>query len=105
MASESILSSHRLAMYFRWLARVLATVIVGMLILFAIGEKSLPPLNALTVALIVFLAGCLATWFSDRISAVLLLVGMAAFYIINVIATGKFRCGLFPLFLRRESAW
>ena len=81
----------------RWTARALG---VGLFLLFAafvVGE-GFPPLNWLTVALLVAMSGFVLAWFHDLLAGMVILVGIGAFYLINFSQYGRFPGGpVFPL--------
>ena len=89
----------------RWSARILGAFLVGLVLLFAIGE-GLPHFAAINlhlgmmfVAQLLCLIGFIVLWRWELPGGVLALIGIAAFYGLNYAASGKFPGGwVFPLF-------
>jgi hypothetical protein len=89
----------------RWGARILGTLLVGLVLLFLVGE-GVPRLSDLPlhivlmfVAKLLCLAGFVMLWRWELPGGLLALVGIAAFYGLNYAASGRFPGGwVFPLF-------
>lgn len=87
----------------RWFTRILGLLIVGLVLMFAIGEGFNPmKLNgterAMSVAFFTALAGMVVLWRSNGIGGTLVLGGMLTFYGINFAVSGRFPSGwVFPL--------
>jgi hypothetical protein len=89
----------------RWGARILGTLLVGLVLLFLVGE-GVPRLSDLPlhivlmfVANLLCLAGFVMLWRWELPGGLLALLGIAAFYGLNYAASGRFPGGwVFPLF-------
>jgi hypothetical protein len=78
----------------RWTARILGTMLVGLVVLFAVGEGvRLQDFDAVTgsmmVVFLVALAGMLVLWRWELIGGLMVLVGMGGFYAINYMSSGE----------------
>jgi hypothetical protein len=88
----------------RWLGRITATLLLAMVIMFAIGEGPPNPFHASAsanlqhAAFLAVLVGCAVGCFRESLGGVLAIVGLAAFYVINFAGSGRFPGGAFPLF-------
>jgi hypothetical protein len=89
----------------RWTARTLASGLVLLVAAIAVGH-GLPNLSQATapealqfLAFAVILAGLLAGFRWEVLGGAAVLGGLAAFYAMNVAATGKVPGGAFPLFV------
>ena len=81
----------------RWTARVLAGAVLLLFVAFAMGE-GLPPVSWLSGALSVVIAGLAVAWLHDLLAGALIVIGTAAFYVINFAQSGSFPGGwVFPL--------
>ena len=89
----------------RWGARILGALLVGLVLLFLIGE-GLPPLSSLGLpvslmflAKLLCLTGFVMLWRWELPGGLLALLGITAFYGLNYAASGRFPGGwVFPLF-------
>jgi len=89
----------------RWTARVVGALLLGMFVLFAIGE-GLPPLtrdnavlSLMFIAELVWLLGFVALWLWELPGGFIALAGIVAFYGLNYADSGRFPGGwVFPLF-------
>ena len=85
-----------------WLGRIVAILLVGMVVAFAIGEGPPNPFhgsareNALTLAFLVVLVGFVVGCFRDGPGAILVIGGLLGFCLIQFAACGRFP-GLGPL--------
>ena len=99
-------SVNRLMIGVRWLARILALLMAGFVLVMAIGEGFNPAkLNQrellMSVAFFVMWAGLWLGWRWEGLGGLLVVVGMAAFYALDYAFTGfgQFPRGwLFPTF-------
>jgi len=89
----------------RWGARILGALLVGLSLLFWIGE-GLPPLSSLGLhvslmflAELLCLTGFVVLWLWELPGGLVALLGITAFYGLNYAASGRFPGGwVFPLF-------
>jgi len=87
----------------RWIARIMGLLIVGLFLLFMMGEGLNPlRLNGIELpmsgALFLALAGMLLLWWWELLGGVMAVAGMIAFYSINFVASGRLPGGpVFPL--------
>jgi hypothetical protein len=87
----------------RWIGRILGVLLVGLVLLFMIGEGFNPlRLNSLEIplasALFIALAGMLLVWRRELLGGTMVVAGMLAFYSINFAASGRLPGGsVFPL--------
>lgn len=87
----------------RWTARIVGLLVVGLLMLFAVGEGFNPAMFTgfelgMLAALLMALAGMVLLWWREGIGGALTLGGMIAFFGLNLAATGKFPGGpVFPV--------
>jgi hypothetical protein len=85
---------------FHWAESLLGTALVAAFIVFTIGN-GLPPLGAMNAsfaAIAVMLVGFLLAWWHDLTGAVVSLVGIGAFYALELVANGHAPGGWgFPL--------
>jgi hypothetical protein len=87
----------------RWIGRILGVLLVGLFLLFMIGQGFNPlRLNGteipLASALFIALAGMLLVWRQELLGGTMVLAGMLAFYSINFAASGRLPGGsVFPL--------
>jgi len=113
----------KLVIVARWTARLLGAGLLGLLLMFLIGEgppnpaRLSPAENAMMVSLLVALAGFVLLWFREFPGGLASLGGIGAFYAIHFCSSFRFPGGwVFPLFflpgllalvswsLRRESS-
>ncbi|MCH7686257.1 MAG: hypothetical protein IH899_06210 [Planctomycetes bacterium] len=85
----------------RRIARIVGLFIVGLVLLFAIGEGFDPTkINdtelAMSAAFIVAMTGMVVLWKWESVGGVLVVVGMLAFYGLNFAALGRFPGGWVP---------
>ena len=87
---------------FRWTARIVGLLLVGVLSLFAVGE-GFDPMQfkgvelGMMVALLMALMGMVVLWWREGIGGAISLAGMIAFYGLNFAASGKLPGGpVFP---------
>jgi len=79
----------------RWMARVLGLLLVGVFVIFLIGN-GFNPVHlkgaeiAQSVVLLVALGGMLVLWRWELLGGAMVLAGMAAFYLINFAVAGRF---------------
>jgi hypothetical protein len=89
----------------RWGARILGALLVGLVLLFLIGE-GVPRLSSLGLNLglmflteLLCLTGFAMLWFWELPGGLVALLGITAFYGLNYAASGRFPGGwVFPLF-------
>ena len=84
-----------------WAGCLLASAVVLLFVVFAIGE-GFPPLAALNAsfaAVGVMLSGFLLVWWKDWLGGVISLVGLAWFQAIEIAVNGQPSGGLFPLLI------
>jgi hypothetical protein len=84
-----------------WASCLLASAVVLLIVVFAIGE-GLPPLQALNAsfaAVGVMLVGLVLVWWKDWLGGAISLVGLVWFQAIEIAVNGQPSGGLFPLFL------
>ena len=88
----------------RWAARILGIPIIGVAVLFAVGEGAgLGDLDAVTgsmmATLLVSLAGMLVLWRWELVGGIVVLTGMGGFYAIEYVASGHLPTDwVFPVF-------
>jgi hypothetical protein len=89
----------------RWAARLVASFLLGLMLLLLLGEGPppvwrLPPnVQLLFAAQVVTLVGLVVLWFWELPGGLLTLGGIIAFYAINYLESGRFPSGwVFPLF-------
>lgn len=87
----------------RWVARILGVLLVGLFVVFAIGQ-GLQPLKlpgaefGLMSVLLVALSGMLVAWRRELLGGLMIVAGMTAFYLINFTVSGQLPGGwVFPL--------
>ncbi len=86
----------------RWFGRILGLLIVGLVLLIAIGERFDPTALsgtelAMSVVLLVPLGGMLTLWKWEGVGGLLVIAGMSAFFLINYSVSGRFPSGfVFP---------
>jgi hypothetical protein len=89
----------------RWLARLLAVFIIGVVLLIFIGERGPNPLKLSTleaVQMVFFITTCIGMavgWRWEFIGGIVATVGIVLFYATELAVTGRFPHGLFPLML------
>jgi hypothetical protein len=76
----------------RWTARIVGTLLVGLVLLFALGEGvRIQDFNAVTgsmaVVFLVALAGMVVLWRWELVGGVMVLIGMGGFYAINFMSS------------------
>ncbi len=87
----------------RWTARIVGSLIVGLLVLFAVGQGFDPTQFhgielGMIVALLVALVGMVVLWWREGIGGAISLTGMIAFYGLNFAVAGEFPGGpVFPV--------
>jgi hypothetical protein len=87
----------------RRIARIMGLLIVGLFLMFMVGEGFIPlKLNGTEIAqhavLLVALTGMLVLWRWELLGGVMVIAGMIAFYSINIAASGRLPGGpVFPL--------
>lgn len=87
----------------RWTARVLGTLIVGLMVLLAVGQGVDPTkFNGIElgmlISLLAALVGMVALWWREGIGGAISLAGMIALYGLNFAASGKTPGGpVFPV--------
>jgi hypothetical protein len=87
----------------RWSARITGLLLVALVLLIAAGEgvfnplKAPAPVQVESVALILILVGFLVGWRSERLGALLALVGFAVFTATELAVNGKPPGGAIPL--------
>ena len=82
-----------------WSGRLLASALLLMFLVLALGHRQLPPLTWSSSALGVVLVGLALAWWNDAGAGGLILGGMGAFYGLNCIASGQWPGGcVFPWF-------
>jgi hypothetical protein len=89
----------------RWGARIVGALLVGLILLFLVGE-GVPRLSSLSLNLVLMflaellcLTGFVVLWRWELPGGVLALLGITAFYGLNYAASGRFPGGwVFPLF-------
>lgn len=82
----------------RWSARIIGALLVGLVLLFALGEGvRFRDFDAVTgsmaVVFLVALAGMVVLWRWELIGGVMVLVGMGGFYAIDFLASGDLPSG------------
>lgn len=82
----------------KWLARLVSLLLLVVVAMFVIGEGP-PPLTGHSAASFAILAGLLLGLFWDGVGAAVIVAGLAAFYLLNYWASGRWPGGAFPLFL------
>lgn len=93
----------RLVSVTRWTARVLGTLLFGLILVFLIGE-GMPPIDfsvtgAMSIAFVIAWLGLAVLWRWEGIGGLMVVGGMVAFYALNFADSGKFPSGwVFPLF-------
>jgi hypothetical protein len=82
--------------FIRWTARALSAAMVAMVVIIAVGE-GLPQLSELNftdqllfVTIFVMIAGAALAWWKDMIGGAVIVLGFAAFWIINSHFPGDF---------------
>jgi len=91
-----------LACVTRWTARILGTLLFGLLLLFLIGE-GMPPIDfsatgAMSIVLLTAWLGLAVLWRWEGIGGLMVVGGMVAFYALNFAGSGRFPSGwVFPL--------
>lgn len=89
----------------RWLARIAGLIGAGTVLFIAVGEGLPNPLRlspqelALLVCLFVTWCGLLLAWRWELAGALMILGGMASFYAIELLCSGRFPRGWFLPFL------
>jgi len=88
----------------RWIARILGIFILGIFLLFLIGDGGMNPLRLsvtellMTICLLIFMVGILVAWKQEGVGGAMMIGGMILFYLINFIGSAKFPGGwVFPL--------
>jgi hypothetical protein len=87
----------------RWIARIMGLLIIGVFLLFMVGEGFNPlKLNGTEIAqhavLFFALTGMVVLWRWELFGGVMVVAGMVAFYFINFAASGRLPGGpVFPL--------
>jgi hypothetical protein len=87
----------------RWTSRILGVLLVGLVLVFMIGQGFNPlSLNSteisLASALLVALTGMLLVWRQELLGGTMVVAGMLAFYSINFATSGRLPGGsIFPL--------
>jgi len=87
----------------RWIGRILGVLLVGLFLVFMIGQGFNPlTLNGteirLASALFIALAGMLLVWRRELLGGTMVVAGMLAFYSINFATSGRLPSGsIFPL--------
>lgn len=95
----------RLRFAFHWSARLTGLLLVGMILLFIIGEgppnplRGTLPVRVESFGLFLVLAGCLAGWRWEGLSGVMIVAGFMAFLITELIVNHKPPGGAIPLFV------
>jgi len=90
---------------FRWAARITGLLLVGMVLLFVIGEgppnpfRQPIPVQVEFFGLFLVLAGCLAGWRWEGVGGVIIVAGFLAFLVTELIANGRPPGGAIPLFV------
>lgn len=89
----------------RWSARVTGVLLVGMVLMFLVGEglpdlfRQPPRVQLEFAALFMMAAGFLTGWQWERVGGLLAIVGFAAFSAVELTFHGKLPGGVFPLFV------
>jgi hypothetical protein len=94
----------RLVTLLRWMARIVGAALAAMVVVFAVGNRPNPADFApreftMLLALVTACIGCVALWRYPRAGGALALAGIATFYALNFLFSGRFPGGwVFPLF-------
>lgn len=88
----------------RWIARILGICILGIFVVFFIGEGGMNPFNLsitellMTFCILIVLVGIPFAWKKEGLGGAMIVGGMILFYLINLISSGKFPGGwVFPI--------
>ena len=82
----------------RWTARIIGALLVGLVLLVAIGEGVNPRdfdlvTGSMMVTFLVCHAGMFVLWRWELVGGMMVLVGMGGFYAINYVSSGKWPGG------------
>lgn len=90
----------------RWSARITGLLLVGVVLLFVVGERHVPnplrgplPVRVEPFGLFLVLTGCLAGWRWAGIGGAIILLGFLAFLITELVVNHKPPGGAIPLFV------
>lgn len=89
----------------RWSARITGVLLVGMVLLFAVGEGVPKPFDAPVPVqveiggMLLVLAGCLLGWWREAWGGAMVICGFAAFLATGLFVNGKPPGGAIPLFV------
>jgi hypothetical protein len=103
--NAGIFSSSPLPPLVRWAARVTGLLLIGLVVVIAIGEGGPPdvfrqpsPVQLEFAALGLMLLGLVVGWVREGLGGLLVLLGLAAFNAVELAVNGRPARGAFPLF-------